>query len=182
MLRRIEKVLEQVRQTTRGRVPFHERPLQGYFFFFFSNSIRLTKKTETANINKLKRERISLSGRGECQFFTWNWYCLHYWSRICMLRAHYYWPVANKFYRHEIYKRETIVRDRPAYLHRQSGCVVNLNVVSNVPRHIENHRLIVNYNRFDAIPRYVLIRARFIGVAAKNNLSQRHSDSSSKCV
>lgn len=35
MLRRIEKVLEQVRQTTRGRVPFHERPLQGYFFFFF---------------------------------------------------------------------------------------------------------------------------------------------------
>lgn len=70
MLRRIEKVLEQVRQTTRGRVPFHERPLQGYFFFFFSNSIRLTKKTETANINKLKRERISLSGRGECFNFS----------------------------------------------------------------------------------------------------------------
>lgn len=88
--------------------------------FFLSNSIRLTKKTETANINKLKRERILLSVDENVNFSREiDIVCIIGHVFVCFV--HCYWPVVNKFYRHEIYKRETIVRDRPAYLHQQSG-------------------------------------------------------------
>lgn len=55
MLRRIEKVLEQVRQTTRGRVPFHERPLQGYFFFFFSEQYTVNKENGDWQYKQVKK-------------------------------------------------------------------------------------------------------------------------------
>lgn len=66
---------------------------------------------------KLKRERILLSVDENVNFSREiDIVCTIGHVFVCFV--HCYWPVVNKFYRHEIYKRETIVRDRPAYLHQ----------------------------------------------------------------
>lgn len=124
MLRRIEKVLEQVRQTTCGDV---FRSTKGRCKdIFFPERYTVNKENGDCQciyiyIYELKKEGILLSVETRMSIFRVKLILFALLVTYLCASCHCYWPVVNKFYRHEIYKRETIVRDRPAYLHRQSG-------------------------------------------------------------